>query len=87
MDSAVLNNFKTNLSRIEDFRTILKIYPIFQMHPLDAYSINLYQPSCVLCDSQDTSKQKFLQICLSGTEYNSLTLKDIEDDKPFFKVY
>lgn len=84
MDSAFLNNLKTDLSRIEDLHTILKRFPILDMHPIDEYSMNIILISCVVCG---TSKQKFFEVCFSGTEYNSQTLKNIEVDKTFSKVY
>lgn len=54
--------------------------------PIEEHSINIIQLCCVVCGLQETTKQKFVEICFSGAEYNLQTFKNIEVDKTFSKV-
>lgn len=58
------------------------------MYTTDETSVHNIQPSCIVCGSLGFVDKvlTYVEISLSGTEYNNRTLKNAESNRPFSKV-
>lgn len=86
-DSAI-RDLLTDSSKIDNVRTIVSKYSIIEVCQTDEDSFNNIQLCCIVCGCQGflDKQEKFVNISLSGTEYNSRTLQNIDDDRSFSKV-
>lgn len=87
--STMIKNSMTELSTVDNIHAMIKKYPSIDVCPVDEMSINNIQPRCVECGFKKAFVQKeqsFVEISLSGTEYNSQTLKIVDNERIFSKV-
>jgi hypothetical protein len=88
IDSAIIRDLVTDLTKVENIRTLIKRYPTMEMYTTDESSVHNIQLRCIVCGYQGfvDKQRKFVEISLSGTEYNNRTLKNSENNRPFSKV-
>lgn len=88
IDSATTKDSGTDLSKVENIRTMITKFPNMEVCSVDESLTNNTQLRCIVCNCQGfVGKQKtFSEISLSGTEYNSQTLKNIDNAISCLKV-
>ncbi|XP_025408586.1 uncharacterized protein LOC112682255 isoform X2 [Sipha flava] len=88
IDSAIIRDLVTDLTKVENIRTLIKRYPTMEMYTTDESSVHNIQLRCIVCGYQGfvDKQRKFVEISLSGTEYNNRTLKNSENNRPFSKI-
>lgn len=88
IDSATTRDLGTDLSKVENIRTMITRFPIMEMCSVNESSVSNMQLRCIVCGSQGfvDKQKKFVEISLSGTEYNSRTLKTADNARTFLKV-
>ncbi|XP_026818161.1 myb-like protein O isoform X2 [Rhopalosiphum maidis] len=87
--STTLKDSVTDLSKVENVWTLIAKYPNMEINSLNEKSKNNMNLRCLVCGNQEFMKKQqkeFVEICLSGTEYNSQTLKNIDSNITFSKV-
>jgi len=86
--STMIKNSITELSMVDNVDTVIKRYPIINVESVDEISISNIQLRCIECgfESFVPKEQFFVEISLSGTEYNSRTLKNINSERASSKV-
>lgn len=88
IDSVIAQESVTNLSNVDNVHTVIIKYPNLEMYSMEEIAVGNLQLYCVVCGRQGIAEkqQKFIEITLSGSEYNAKTLKNVEIDKTFSKV-
>jgi len=73
----------TDLSKVENVWTIIAKFPNMEINAIDKKSRNNINLRCLVCGYQEFMKKQqkeFVEICLSGMEYSSQTLKNIDSN-------
>lgn len=87
IESTIIKTLETDSSRLENLRSIVSKYPIIEVRLSEKSSTNI-QLYCIVCSCKGLMKKpkKFVEISLSGMEYNFRTLKNINNDKTSSKA-
>ncbi|XP_025196020.1 probable WRKY transcription factor protein 1 [Melanaphis sacchari] len=83
IDSTMFKDVVTDLSKVENVWIIIAKYPNMEINSLDEKSRNNINLRCLVCGNQELVKKQqkeFVEICLSGMEYSSQTLKNINSN-------
>lgn len=86
--STMIKNSVTELSAVDNVHTLIKRYPSIDICSINEISDNNIQLRCIECGFEAFigKKSSFVEISLSGTEYNSATFKNINSERIFSKV-
>ncbi|CAH1733158.1 unnamed protein product [Aphis gossypii] len=83
IDSTMFKDSVTDLSKVENVWTIIAKFPNMEINAIDKKSRNNINLRCLVCGYQEYMKKQqkeFVEICLSGMEYSSQTLKNIDSN-------
>ncbi|XP_060858706.1 uncharacterized protein LOC132936056 [Metopolophium dirhodum] len=89
IDSTVFKDLATDLSNVENICSIIAKYPNMEICSIDGKSKNNINLRCLVCGYQEFMEKhqmEFVEISLSGMEYNSRTLKNIDSNITFSKI-
>lgn len=88
MDSIITQGSIIDLSKVENVCTLVTKYPDLEMLVLDERTVRNIQLLCVVCGHRGFigKQQKFIEISLSGLEYNPRTLTNVDVNEAISKV-
>lgn len=88
ISSAIVKDSIADLTDVENVHTVVTKYPNLKVCSTEDISLSNIQLRCLVCCRQGfmMKQQQFIEISLTGSEYDSRTLKNVDIDKPFPEV-